>query len=178
MKTKGMDHLRALTMGLSLVIVTIPALAKSTAKAALNEVQAAGKKWQSDAVLTHVSTLTAKADGKANSWLYTFYSPKAKKSAIITARDMQVEVDEVTRNTSVDPLSSDFLDSDKVMAAATKAGLSLGTGDVGLGLTTFGQATGKPRVYWTVTVMTATGMSSVTLDPKSGSLIKRDDVKF
>lgn len=178
MKTKSMEYVRALTVGFSLIILTIPALAKSTAKAALNEVQAAGKNWQSDAVLTHVSTLTAKSDGKANSWLYTFYSPKAKKSAIITAQDMKVEVDEVTRNTSVDPLTADFLDSDKVVNAAAKAGLPLGTGDIGLGLTTFGQATGKPRVYWTVTIMTATGMSSVTLDPKTGSLIKRDDVKF
>lgn len=178
MRTKNVECLRALAVGIALILFTVPVFAKSTARAALNEVQAAGKKWQSDAVLTHVSTLTAKSDGKATQWLYTFYSPKAKKSAIITARDMKVEVDEVGRNTSVDPLASDFLDSDKVVDAAAKAGLPLGSGDIGLGLTTFGQATGKPRVYWTVSVITDTAMSSVTLDPKNGALIKRDDVKF
>jgi hypothetical protein len=178
MKTNPSNVLRVLTLGLVFGFVTLPALASATARAALKEVQAAGKKWKPDAVLTHVSTLNAKADGKAGMWLYTFYSPKAKKSAIITARDMNVEVDEVNRNTSMDPLTVEFMDSDKAVDAAGKAGLNVGTGDVGLGLTTFGQATGKPRVYWTVTVMTSTGMSSVTLDPKTGALIKRDDVKF
>ena len=178
MKTKTVDHLRTVVIAFVLSFVTMPAFASSTAKAALNEVLAAGKKWQADAVLTHVSTLTAKSDGKASSWLYTVYSPKAKKSAVITAMDTKVEVDEVLRNTSVDPLTVDFLDTDKVLEAASKAGLKLGTGDILLGLTTFGQATGKPRVYWTVTVTSEGMMSSVTLDPKTGALIKRDDVKL
>lgn len=161
----------------ALVAVT-PALAASTARAALNEVMAQGRKWQADAVLTHVSTLTAKSDGTSRSWLYTLYSPKAKKSVIVTARDVKTELEEVGRNTSIDPLATDFLDSDKVLDAARKAGLKLGTEDIGLGLTTFGQATGKARVYWTVTVMGADAMSSVTLDAKDGAFVKRDEVKF
>jgi lipoprotein-anchoring transpeptidase ErfK/SrfK len=178
MRTKTLGLLRTVALGFLLAMLAMPVFANSTAKAALNEVQAAGKKWQGDAVLTHVSTMTAKADGKASSWLYTFYSPKAKKSAIITAIDTKVDVDEVMRNTSVDPLTIDFLDSDKVMDAAAKAGLKFGADDILLGLTTFGQATGKPKVYWTVTVMSDSKMSSVTLDPKNGALIKRDDVKL
>jgi len=170
--------LRAMIIGLLAATFAGPVFGSSTAKAALKEVQAAGKKWQADAVLTHVSTLTATADGKATSWLYNFYSPKAKKSAIITAQDTKVEIDEVSRNTSTDALTDDFLDSDKALEAAAKAGLKLGTKGIGLGLTTFGKATGKPRVYWTVTVMTDAAMSSVTLDPKDGKLIKRDEVKF
>ena len=38
-----------------------PAMAASTAKAALKEVTAASKQWQPDAVLTHVTTLKATA---------------------------------------------------------------------------------------------------------------------
>lgn len=160
------------------VLFASPALAAATARAALDDVLAQAKKWQPDAVLTHVSTLTAKPDGTARSWLYTVYSPKQKKSAIATARDRKVDFEEVGRNTSVDPLAGDFLDSDKVLDAARKAGLKTGADDIGLGLTTFGQATGKPRVYWTVTVMGADAMSSVTLDPKDGTLVRRDDVKL
>lgn len=155
-----------------------PALAATTAKAALKEIMAASAKWQPDAVLTHVSTLTGRADGTADSWLYTVYSPKAKKSAIVTARDTRIEFDEVGRNTSVDPLTTDFLDSDKVVAAAAKAGLKTGSRGIGFGLTTFGKATGKARVYWAVTVMGEDAMSSVTLDATDGSLIKRDEVKL
>lgn len=154
------------------------ALAASTAKAALKEVLAESKKWQADAVLTHVATLTGKADGTARSWLYTVYSPKAKKSAIITARDTKLETDEVDRNTSMLPLAEDFLGSDKVAEAARKAGLKLDTDGIGFGLTTFGQATGKPSVYWTVTIMSDEAMSSVTLGAKDGALIRRDEVKL
>ncbi|MCC6196063.1 MAG: hypothetical protein IT518_16525 [Burkholderiales bacterium] len=168
----------SVTVVASMIFTAAPALAASTAKAALNEVLAHAKKWQADAVLTHVSTLTAKADGTARSWLYTVYSPKLKKSAIATARNLEVDLEEVGRNTSVDPLAGDFMDSDKALDAARKAGLKASADGIGLGLTTFGQATGKPRVYWTVTVMDDTAISSVTLDPKDGTLIKRDNVKL
>lgn len=157
--------------------VAAPAHAAATAKAALKEVTAASKAWQPDAVLTHVSTLSAQPDGTARSWLYTVYSPKAKKSAIVTARDTRVEVDEVNRNTSVDPLGDGWMDSDKALDAARKAALALPARDIGLGLTTFGTGPAK-RVYWTVTVMTDAAIASVTLDPTSGALVKRDDVKL
>jgi len=140
----------AAAIALTLALAT-PAFAASTAKAVLKEVQAESKKWQADAVLTHVSTLMGRADGTARSWLYTVYSPKMKKSAIITARDAKVEVDEVDRNTSTSPLADDFLDSDKVAEAARKAGLKLEADSIGFGLTTFGTATAKPTVAWTVT---------------------------
>lgn len=179
MNETPLARLPAFVLAVSIALVTAaPALAASTARTALGEVMAQAKKWQPDAVLTHVSTLTAKADGKSRSWLYTVHSPKAKKSAIVTTRDLKAELEEVGRNTSIDPLAADFLDSDKVVDAARKAGLKVGTDDIGLGLTTFGQATGKPRVYWAVSVMSADSMSSVTLDAKDGALVKRDDVKL
>ncbi|MBP6565174.1 MAG: hypothetical protein KA200_06075 [Burkholderiales bacterium] len=171
-------RLSQLVPGIALAFaLAAPAMAASTAKAALKEVTAASKQWQPDAVLTHVSTLAATPDGKARSWLYTAYSPQAKKSAIVTARDLKVEVEPVNRNTSVEPLAGDWMDSDKAMDAARKAGLETGAGGTGLGLTTFGAGSGK-RVYWTVTVMTDAAISSVTLDPATGAFVRRDDVKL
>lgn len=169
--------LAAIAAALTMAIAPV-ALAAATARAAISEVMAQAKKWHPDAVLTHVSTLTAKADGTSRSWLYTVYSPKAKKSAIVTARDLKADLEEVGRNTSTDPLPGEFLDSDKVLDAARKAGLKMGAEGIGLGLTTFGQATGKPRVYWAVTVTTDEALSSVTLDAKDGAFVKRDDVKL
>ena len=169
---------RLIALGFGLAVLTPLAFANATAKSALKNVEAAAKKWQADAVLTHISTLNAKPDGKAASWLYTYYSPKVKKSAIVTASGNKVETDEVLHNTSIDPLSEGFLDSDKVMAAAAKADPAMGNADAALGLTTFGKATGKPRVCWAVTVTTEAGFSSVTLDANNGALIKKDHVKL
>lgn len=163
-----------------MMVVAAPAFAASTAKAALKEVTAAGQKWQPDAVVTHLSTLFGQSDGKARSWIYMVYSPKAKKSATVTTEDMKVvEVLEVLRNTSVDPIG-DFIDSDKATAAAVKAGLKVdkGTKSVGMGLTVGNQAVGKPTLFWSVMVTSGDGFSSVTLNGKDGTFVKRDDVKF
>lgn len=157
-----------------------PTFAAATAKAALKEAIAAGQKWQADAVVTHVSTLFGQPDGKAQSWIYMVYSPKAKKSATVTTQDMKVlEVLEVLRNTSVDPIG-DFIDSDKAAEAAAKAGLTIdkGTKSVMMGLTVGNQAVGKPTLFWSVTVMAGDTFSAVTLNGKDGTFVKRDDVKL
>ena len=111
----------AVAIILAASLATAPAAAASTAKEAIKEATAAAQKWQPDAVLTHVSTIKGRGDGTADQWLYTYYAPKAKKSAIITAKGKQVEVEPDVRNTSIDPLGTDFLDSDKAAEAAAKA---------------------------------------------------------
>lgn len=157
-----------------------PTFAASTAKAALKEVVAAGKKWQPDAVVTHVSTIFGQPNGKARTWIYTVYSPKAKKSANVTTQDLTVlEVLEVPRNMSVDPIG-DFIDSDKATEAAVKAGLKFEkpTQSVMMGLTVGNQAVGKPTLFWSVTVTAGDGFSAVTLNGKDGTFVKRDDVNL
>jgi len=158
----------------------VPAFAASTAKEALKDATAAAQKWQPDAALTHVSTLKGRGDGTADEWLYTFYAPKAKKSAIVTAKGKKIEVTADVRNTSTDPLGTEFLDSDKAAEAAAKAGLKFGKGDKGLslGLHVGNQAVGRPQRFWSVMVFTDTAMSSVTLNAADGALIKRDDLKL
>jgi|OpeIllAssembly_1097287.scaffolds.fasta_scaffold00798_5 hypothetical protein len=167
-------------VALALFAVT-PAFAAATAKEAVKEATAAAQKWQPDAVLTHVSTLRGQGDGKAVDWLYSFYSPKAKKSAIVTAKDKAVtDVAADVRNTSVDPLGPDFIDSDKAAEAAIKAGLKIDktTKGLGYGLVVGNQAVGKPQLFWSVTVMGDSGFSAVTLNGKDGAFIKRDEKKF
>lgn len=167
-------------VALALFAVT-PAFAAATAKEGVKEATAAAQKWQPDAVLTHVSTLRGQGDGKAVDWLYSFYSPKAKKSAIVTAKDKAVtDVAADVRNTSVDPLGPDFIDSDKAAEAAIKAGLKIDktTKGLGYGLVVGNQAVGKPQLFWSVTVMNDNGFSAVTLNGKDGAFIKRDEKKF
>jgi hypothetical protein len=164
---------------ISLVAVA-PALAASTAREAVKEATAAAQKWQGDAVLTHVSTLTGHGDGRADWWMYTFYSPKAKKSAIVTARDKKIELDADMRNTSVDPLGADFIDSDKAAEAAAKGGLKIGktSKQIGYGLVVGNQAVGKPLLFWGVTQMSGDGMTSVMLNGKDGAFIRLNEQKF
>lgn len=152
-----------------------PTLAASTARAALKEATAAAQKWQPDAIVTHVSTLTAKADGRASSWLYGAYSPKTKKSAILTARDLKIEIEPDVRTTSVDPIG-EFIDSDKALDAARKHGLKA-TESIGMGLTLMGKATAQPRVLWSVIVMDD-NILQWSLDAKDGSLVHKSEVKL
>lgn len=177
-------HARAAlqVLACSAALALMPSVqAAQTAKAAITQAATAAAKWQPDAQLTHVSTLRGQVDGRAPSWLCTYYSPKAKKSAIVTVRDGgKVEVDADVRNTSVDAIGGDFVDSDQVVAAAAKAGLKLDKGakNLGFGLVVGGQATGKPQLYWSVTVSTDQGMSGVTLNGRDAAFVKRDDVKY
>ena len=157
------------------LIAMPPAQAASTARAALKEVNAAAQKWQPDAVLTHVSTLGAKADGKANSWLYNVYSAKARKSAIITARDTKIEIEPDVRTTSVDPIG-EFIDSDKALEAARKHGLKAND-SIAMGLTLMGKATSQPRMLWSISVMGDT-ILSWSIDSKDGSLLHKGEVKL
>jgi hypothetical protein len=168
-------------IAISFAAVAAVAQAAGTAKEALKEVTAAAQKWQADAVLTHVSTLRGQGDGKAIDWLYTFYSPKAKKSAIVTAKDKAVtDVTADVRNTSVDALGADYVDSDKVAEAAIKAGLKIDkkTKGVGYGLVVGNQAVGKPQLFWSVTLMGDSVVSSVLLNGKDGALIRHNEQKF
>lgn len=174
--------LRRMVLLLAGPLFLVPAAhAAQTAKAAITQAAPAAAKWQPDAQLTHVSTLRGQADGRAPSWLCTYYSPKAKKSAIVTVRDGgKVEVDADVRNTSIDAIGGDFVDSDQAVAAAAKAGLTFAKAakDLGFGLVVGGQATGKPQLYWSVMVSSAKGMSGVTLNGKDAAFVKRDDIKY
>lgn len=175
-------HLLQLLAAPVMALATVAsAYAAATAKEAVKEATAAAQKWQADAVLTHVSTLRGGADGKAANWLYTFYSPRAKKSAIITTNDQAVtNVAADVRTISTDPLGAEFADSDKAMAAAIKAGLKVGKAGTAVGIALYvgNQAVGKPQLFWAVTVMNDEGMMSFLLDGASAAFIRRDEQKF
>lgn len=166
---------------LAFALAAPAALAAQTAKAAIQQAGPAAAKRRADARLTHVSTLRGQADGRAVQWLCTYYSPAAKKSAIVTVRDGgKVDVDADVRNTSIDALGTEFVDSDQAVAAAAKAGLKIKKDEkgLGLGLVVGNQALGKPQAFWSVMVSGDKGMTSVTLAARDATFVKRDDVKY
>jgi hypothetical protein len=157
-------------------LAALPALAASTAKSAWAEVVAAAKRWQPDAVITHLSTMKGNADGTAAEWLYTAYSPAMKRTAILTARDKKIELLEVHRNTITDPLG-EFIDSDKAVAVAVKAGLPIAPQAHGVWIALSSSRMAKVPSYWAVTLSTKEGYSAVTLGGRDGVVITRDVLK-
>ncbi|MBI3934440.1 MAG: hypothetical protein HY316_07080 [Acidobacteria bacterium] len=138
--------------------------AGSTARTALEDATAAANKWSPDAILTTVYANTVGIDGKAMAWTYGFYSPKSRKYLNLTARGRFTDTLELItgQTTSV---AADFLDSDKVMEEAVKAGVASETIRMRLS-----------RTEWLVNEGDRKGALSVWLHPRTGKLIKRQTV--
>jgi hypothetical protein len=135
------------------------------ARASLPDATTEAKKWQADAILTSVSSLTVGLDGKATSWFYGFYSARARKFLNVTAKGRAIETLELPTGQTA-AVNADFLDSDKVMEAAVTAGLK---GD-------------SPRMQLTRTAWLVSGGSNkgdviIFLNPLSAKLIRRQTVQ-
>jgi hypothetical protein len=161
---------------LALVVLAarpMPALAKGmSAKAALAQSVAAGKKWHADAVLTGVSTTTLKGDGTADAWLYAFYSPKTKKFLIVTAQGTKLDTLEVGRGMT-DPVGDDFIDSDKAMQEAKKNGVKGKSPTMALN---FMGNVKTPGAFWTVGGGFESGDVSIILEAKTGKLFMKNQM--
>ena len=154
-----------------LLLYTSVGLSGPTAKSALKEATAVAKKWKHDAVLVSLASLVVKNDGSAPSWLHTFYSSSAKKSLIVTAKGKALEELEVDRSAFTQPVSGDFLDSDKAMSEAKKHGLKGSSPSMGLNVMGTGASA---TLCWSVNGGFDKGDVSITLNGRTGAFIKRD----
>jgi len=139
----------------------------ATARAAIEPVVETAKAWQSDAVLTNVSAVGVAPDGTAEAWDYLFYSSTAGKYGRITAR-MAPGGEFVVKETSKGPrevVPGDFVDSDRVIAAARWNGLNLRAAI--LGLTNKG---------WAVYGGLKRGDSIVWLDARTAAYIRTEAI--
>lgn len=157
-------------------LVLLPALgyaAGGTAKSVAPKAIAIASKWNADAILTAASTLDAKADGTAQTWSFSFYSPKAKKNYIVDVRDGKTSGHEV-RAYATDPVGS-FIDSDKAMAAAKQNGMKTKK-KVPMAVRALG-AGKDAAAYWTVGTALGPGEVAVVLEAKTGALFTKDEGK-
>lgn len=138
--------------------------AGNTARAALDDVIETAKHWHPDAILTSVYTASADVDGRATSWAYGFYSPKNGKYLNVTAKGRSIDTLEITVGQS-EPVPANFLDSDAVVAAASKAGMNADTMRMRL-----------TKSQWLVNDGDQKGALSIWLNPRTGRLIKRQIV--
>jgi hypothetical protein len=149
------------------LLLGAPALhaAGNLARAALDDATAAAKQWKPDAILTSVSSNTVDIDGKGVAWFYSFYSLKANSYLAVTSKGRSIDTMQIGTG-QTDSVPADFLDSDKAMAEAVKAGLK---GDaMRMQLT---------RAQWVINSGDKKGDLSVWLNPRTGRLIKRQAVQ-
>ncbi len=140
-----------------------------TAKTMLTQAVAAGKKWQSDAVLVSLSSVRVQSDGTAEEWKYSFYSPRTGRRCVITASVSGILTKEVHLGHSTEPLG-DFIDSDKAMQAAKKNGLR----GEDLNMTVKVQGTGSnAAAYWIVNGGFTRVDVSILLVAKTGKFSSR-----
>lgn len=145
--------------------------ASGAAKAWLAQALQAAQKWQPDAALVSISTLSTNMDGTADKWSFMFHSPKAKKGYTVDVRDGKIVDTLEVRPHVVDAVGADFIDSTQAMAGAKKNGLKV-AGKPAMSLMVMGQATRQSGANWTVTGF-KTGDVSVILDAKSGKFVTR-----
>jgi hypothetical protein len=156
---------------LTLISIGDTALAAGqTAKAALTQVIAAGKKWQSDAVLVSLSSDKVGPDGTAAEWKYSFYSPGSNKRCVVTANMSGIRTKEVNLGFSTSPLG-EFIDSDKAMQEAKKNGLKGNEPNMAVKF----QGTGaSAATYWIVNGGLKKGDVSVFLEGQTGKFFSRN----
>ena len=133
-----------------------------TARAALVAVVDAAKKWQADAVLTNISSLTVDSSGASPVWDYAFFSARSGKFAVVSAKDMKIKLLEV-RTGLKNEVAANFMDSDKAMSEARKHGAK-GSGP-SMGLTNFG---------WAVNGGFSPGDVSVWVHARTGAFLKKE----
>jgi hypothetical protein len=123
-------HLANLFIFLALTILPIGVATSAaetalpTAKAGLAAAAAAAHKWQADAVLVVVETSTAEPDGRAYTWMYLYDSPASKQQAAVMVDDKgEVSLTPTPIVGAFRKPLSEFVDSDRAMAAAVAAGM-------------------------------------------------------
>jgi hypothetical protein len=141
-----------------------------TAKSGLGKTITIAKKWKADAILTGISSLDVNSDGTAAWWIHGFLSPSTKKHLMVTVKADRIDTTETNKGFS-NPIGDNFLDSDKAMQEAKKNGLKGKNPSMGLNVLGTGKNAG---LYWTVTGGFEKGDVSVTLDGRTGKLIRKE----
>jgi hypothetical protein len=148
----------------------------STARGAVKVATAAAKNWQSDAVLTSVSTLEASPDGKSAKWAHLYYSIKTKKGYLVDVAGGKVVTATEVRPHVTDAVETAFIDSDRAMAVAKANGVETKGRPYSMALRLTGKNTKKPITAWLVGGGFSKGAVAVAVDAKTGKFEFRQEI--
>lgn len=144
--------------------------AGKTARSYLSRATESAKSWQGDALLTQISSGSVMEDGRSEEWIYSFYSSKSKKWFNVSIRNEKIEGVEVGFGKK-DPVTDQFLDSDKAMQEAKAQGLKGRAPGMSLSVFDF---SGKGGSYWMVSGGYEKGDVTIILEAKTGKLFSRN----
>lgn len=165
----------------SMLLLAMSALAPAadtgfTARAGLAAATAAAQKWQPDAALTGVSTMSASPDGRAAHWDYMFHSPKSGKACTFTFAGEQLVEQLEVRPHMTDRIIANFVDSAEAAATAKASGLDTKGQPLVMSLLVMGQATKGAGAFWSVSGGYAKGALAIVIDAKTGKLAYQQEM--
>ncbi|HBP89129.1 MAG TPA: hypothetical protein DD706_15690 [Nitrospiraceae bacterium] len=169
-------------MMFSIVIVLAFSLCSSlvfaggtTAKAGLAQAQESATKWQADAVLVQIITVSGTMDGTAEKWSFLFDSPQAKKGYKVDVKDSKIDQTLEVSSSFTDAVDGDFIDSAEAMAEAKKKGLK-GKSRSMMTLHVMLQGTKSQGAYWNIVSDQAEGRSTL-INAKTGKFFRHQPLK-
>lgn len=175
MKSKQCILFPLLTL-VALFLGSSPAFAgEETAKAKLGQAQALAVKWQADAVLVQIITVSGNMDGNAEKWSFLFHSPQAKKSYKVDVKGSKIDQTTEVSPGFTDAVAGEFIDSDQAMAEAKKKGLK-GKTRAMMTLHAMLQGTKSEGAYWNLVSDQAEGRSTL-INAKTGKFFRHQPLK-
>lgn len=149
-----------------------PALAAgSTAKAGLALAQASAIRWQPDAKLVQLLTISGNADGTADKWTYVFHSPEAKRGYNVYVSDGKIVQALDVSASFTDAVDLDFIDSAQAIAEAQKKGLKV-NGQSMMMLHMMLKGTKDQGAYWNILGDKKEGISMI-INAKTGKFFRQ-----
>ena len=146
-----------------------------TAKAGFSQAQESARKWQADAVLVQIITLSGTMEGTAEKWSFLFHSPQANKSYKVDVKDSKVDQTLEVSPSFTDAVDGDFIDSIQAMAEAKKKGLK-GRHRAMMTLHVILQGTKSEGPHWNIVSDQAEGRSTL-INAKTGKFFRHQPLK-
>ncbi len=148
---------------------------ETTAKSGLAQAQESARKWQADAALVQIITVSGNMEGSAEKWGFLFHSPQAKKGYKVDVKDSKIDQTLEVSSSFTDSVDGDFIDSPQAMAEGKKKGLK-GKSRAMMTLHIMLQGTKSQGAYWNIVSDMAEGRSTL-INAKTGKFFRHQPLK-
>ncbi|WP_342350050.1 hypothetical protein [uncultured Nitrospira sp.] len=143
---------------------------ETTAKTGFSQAQESANKWQADATLVQIITVSGTMDGTAGKWSFLFHSPQGKKGYKVDVKDGKVAQTLEVSSSFTDAVDGDFIDSAQAITEAKKKGLK-GKSRAKMTLHVMLRGTKSQGAYWNIVSDQAEGRSTL-INAKTGKFFR------
>ncbi|GJL66722.1 MAG: hypothetical protein NPIRA05_16930 [Nitrospirales bacterium] len=147
----------------------------ATAKTGFSQAQESARKWQADAVLVQIITVSGNMEGTSRKWSYLFHSPQAKNGYKVDVKDSKIEQTLEVPSSFTDAVDGEFIDSAQAITEGKKKGLK-GKNRAMMTLHIMQQGTKSQGAYWNIVSDQADGRSTL-INAKTGKFFRHQALK-